>query len=151
MEYKLKKDYLTRSESKAIIANSMKNFFDTENNIINGLNFNFLDMDERFFDSLGLFCIEDYNDEIKEAIYNEGKEEELLESITNAADTYEMLYYIAEKASSIDNSLFELLKNFGGENNYDEIEKVMPQLQDAFKKYDEITRKTNNEGTTIGK
>lgn len=149
MEYKLKKDYLTREESKAIIANSMKNFFDKEDNLIEGLNFNYLDMDERFFDSLGLFCIEDYNDDIKDYIYNEGKQEELLDSIKNANETYDMLYCVADKTSSLENILYDVFKSLPRQEDIGNLNELMPNLKETFDKYDEIIR--NNKGETTEK
>lgn len=146
MEYKLKKDYLTRVESNAIIANAMKGFNKT--GIIEGLNFDYLDMDERFFDSLGLLCIENYNDEIKDGIYNEGKTEELLASITNAMEAYDMLYYLADRAASLDNALIGLLRNLPNNDDIKNLDELVPQLKETFDKYDEITRRNNNEETT---
>jgi len=146
MEYKLKKNYLTRVESNAIIANAMKGF--NKSGIIEGLNFDYLDMDERFFDSLGLLCIEDYNDEIKDGIYNEGKTEELLASITNASETYDMLYYLADRAASLDNALIGLLRNLPNNDDIKNLDELVPQLKETFDKYDEITRRNNNEETT---
>ena len=146
MEYKLKKNYLTRVESNAIIANAMKGF--DKSGIIEGLNFNYLDMDERFFDSLGLLCIEDYNDEIKDGIYNEGKTEELLASITNASETYDMLYYLADRAASLDNALIGLLRNLPNNDDIKNLDELVPQLKETFDKYDDITRRNNNEETT---
>lgn len=146
MEYKLKKDYLTRVESYAIIANAMKGF--DKFGIIEGLNFDYLNMDERFFDSLGLLCIEDYNDEIKDGIYNEGKTEELLASITNASETYDMLYYLADRAASLDNALIGLLRNLPNNDDIKNLDELVPQLKETFDKYDDITRRNNNEETT---
>ena len=146
MEYKLKKDYLTRVESNAIIANAMKGF--NKPGIIEGLNFDYLDMDERFFDSLGLLCIENYNDEIKDGIYNEGKTEELLASITNASETYDMLYYLADRAASLDNALIGLLRNLPNNDDIKNLDELVPQLKETFDKYDDITRRNNNEETT---
>lgn len=146
MEYKLKKDYLTRVESNAIIANAMKGF--DKSGIIEGLNFDYLNMDERFFDSLGLLCIEDYNDEIKDGIYNEGKTEELLASITNASETYDMLYYLADRAASLDNALIGLLRNLPNNDDIKNLDELVPQLKETFDKYDDITRRNNNEETT---
>ena len=146
MEYKLKKDYLTRVESNAIIANAMKGF--NKAGIVEGLNFDYLDMDERFFDSLGLLCIEDYNDDIKDGIYNEGKTEELLASITNASETYDMLYYLADRAASLDNALIGLLRNLPNNDDIKNLDELVPQLKETFDKYDDITRRNNNEETT---
>lgn len=148
MEYKLKKDYLTRVESNAIIVNAMKGFY--KEGIIDGLNFNYLSMDERFFDSLGLLCIEDYNDEIKESIYNEGKTEELLASITNAEDAYNMLYMIADKTSSLENIMYGLLKNIPDMKDLKNLDDLAPRLNNAFDKYEKIIHK-NNEGETTEK
>lgn len=148
MEYKLKKDYLTRVESNAIIVNAMKGFY--EEGIVDGLNFNYLGMDERFFDSLGLLCIEDYNDEIKEFIYNEGKTEELLASITNAEDAYNMLYMIADKTSSLENIMYGLLKNIPDMKDLKNLDDLAPRLNNAFDKYEKIIHK-NNEGETTEK
>lgn len=145
MEYKLKKDYLTRVEGEAIIANAMKGF--NKPGLVEGLNFDYFSMDERFFDSLGLLCIEDYNDEIKEYIYNEGKIEELLESITNASEIYDMLYCMADKTSSLDNVLIGLLRNLPNNEDIKNLDELMPQLKETFDRYDDITRK-NNEGET---
>lgn len=145
MEYKLKKDYLTRVEGEAIIANAMKGF--NKPGLVEELNFDYFSMDERFFDSLGLLCIEDYNDEIKEYIYNEGKIEELLESITNASEIYDMLYCIADKTSSLDNVLIGLLRNLPNNEDIKNLDELMPQLKETFDRYDDITRK-NNEGET---
>ncbi|MCI6457197.1 MAG: hypothetical protein MSA56_05805 [Clostridium sp.] len=146
MEYKLKKNYLTRVESNAIIANAMKDF--NKSGIIEGLNFDYLNMDERFFDSLGLLCIENYNDEIKDGIYNEGKTEELLASITNASETYDMLYYLADRAASLDNALIGLLRNLPNNDDIKNLDELVPQLKETFDKYDDITRRNNNEETT---
>lgn len=146
MEYKLKKNYLTRVESNAIIANAMKDF--NKSGIVEGLNFDYLNMDERFFDSLGLLCIENYNDEIKDGIYNEGKTEELLMSITNASETYDMLYYLADRASSLDNALIGLLRNLPNNDDIKNLDELVPQLKETFDKYDDITRRNNNEETT---
>ena len=140
MKYELKKDYLTREESNAIIINSMKKFFNSETNVIEGLNFEYLSLEERFFDSLGLLCIKDYNDKLKEYIYNEGKEEELLCSIKNAEDTYEMLYLIADKASSLENLLSDFLKKLPNMDDLKNIDDLIPQIKDAFDKYDKITK-----------
>jgi len=147
MEYKLKKDYLTRVESNAIIANAMKGFNKT--GIVEGLNFDYLDMDERFFDSLGLLCIEDYSDEIKDNIYNEGKTEELLESITNASETYDMLYYLADRTASLDNSLINILRSLPNNEDIKNLDELVPQLKETFDKYDDIVKRNNNEETTI--
>ena len=146
MEYKLKKNYLTRVESNAIIANAMKDF--NKSWIIEWLNFDYLNMDERFFDSLGLLCIENYNDEIKDGIYNEGKTEELLASITNASETYDMLYYLADRAASLDNALIGLLRNLPNNDDIKNLDELVPQLKETFDKYDDITRRNNNEETT---
>lgn len=146
MEYKLKKDYLTRVESNAIIANAMKGFNKT--GIVEGLNFDYLDMDERFFDSLGLLCIEDYSDEIKDSIYNEGKTEELLESITNASETYDMLYYLADRTASLDNSLINILRSLPNNEDIKNLDELVPQLKETFDKYDDIVKRNNNEETT---
>ena len=146
MEYKLKKDYLTRVESNAIIANAMKGFNKT--GIVEGLNFDYLDMDERFFDSLGLLCIEDYSDEIKDGIYNEGKTEELLESITNASETYDMLYYLADRTASLDNSLINILRSLPNNEDIKNLDELVPQLKETFDKYDDIVKRNNNEETT---
>ena len=146
MEYKLKKNYLTRVESNAIIANAMKDF--NKSWIIEGLNFDYLNMDERFFDSLGWLCIENYNDEIKDGIYNEGKTEELLASITNASETYDMLYYLADRAASLDNALIGLLRNLPNNDDIKNLDELVPQLKETFDKYDDITRRNNNEETT---
>lgn len=146
MEYKLKKDYLTRVESNAIIANAMKDF--NKSGIIEGLNFDYLNMDERFFDSLGLLCIENYNDEIKDGIYNEGKTEELLMSITNASEAYDMLYYLADRTASLDNALIGLLRNLPNNDDIKNLDELVPQLKETFDKYDDITRRNNNEETT---
>lgn len=146
MEYKLKKNYLTRVEGEAIIANAMKGF--NKSGLVEGLNCDYFSMDERFFDSLGLLCIEDYNDEIKEGIYNEGKTEELLESITNALEIYDMLYYIADKVSSLDNALIGLLRNLPNNEDIKNLDELIPQLKETFNKYDDITRKQNEGETT---
>ena len=146
MEYKLKKNYLTRVESNAIIANAMKDF--NKSGLIEGLNFDYLNMDERFFDSLGLLCIENYNDEIKDGIYNEGKTEELLMSITNASETYDMLYYLADRTASLDNALIGLLRNLPNNDDIKNLDELVPQLKETFDKYDDIIRRNNNEETT---
>lgn len=148
MKYELKKDYLTRVESNAIIVNAMKEFY--EEGIVDGLSFNYLGMDERFFDSLGLLCIKDYNDEIKEFIYNEGKTEELLASITNAEDAYNMLYMIADKTSSLENIMYGLLKNIPDMKDLKNLDDLAPRLNNAFDKYEKIIHK-NNKGETTEK
>ena len=122
----------------------MKDF--NKSGIIEGLNFDYLNMDERFFDSLGLLCVENYNDEIKDEIYNEGKTEELLASITNASETYDMLYYLADRAASLDNALIGLLRNLPNNDDIKNLDELVPQLKETFDKYDDITRRNNKRG-----
>lgn len=145
MKDKLKKDYLTKEEIDAIIIAAMGAF--REESLIEGLNFNYLAMEHSFIDSLGLICIKDFNDEIRDEIYNEGLRDEFIDSIKNARYTYDLLNKIADK--SINNIEGVISKFFGNisENdvNLDDIEKVLPQFQEVVEKYNNIVNRNDEE------
>lgn len=145
MKDKLKKDYLTKEEIDAIIIAAMGAF--REESLIEGLNFNYLAMEHSFIDSLGLICIKDFNDEIRDEIYNEGLRDEFIDSIKNARYTYDLLNKIADK--SINNIEGVINKFFGNisENdiNLDDIEKVLPQFQEVVEKYNDIVNRNDEE------
>lgn len=145
MKDKLKKDYLTKEEIDAIIIAAMGAF--REESLIEGLNFNYLAMEHSFIDSLGLICIKDFNDEIRDEIYNEGLRDEFIDSIKNARYTYDLLNKIADK--SINNIEGVINKFFGNisENdvNLDDIEKVLPQFQEVVEKYNNIVNRNDEE------
>ena len=58
----------------------------------------------------------------------------------NAEDTYEMLYLIADKASSLENLLSDFLKKLPNMDDLKNIDDLIPQIKDAFDKYDKITK-----------
>lgn len=138
MDLKLKKDYLTKEEIDAIIIVSMNSF--KEDSLIEGLNFNYLAMEHSFIDSLGTICIENFDDETRDKIYNEGLRDEFIDSIKNARYTYNLLNKIADK--SINNLEGVLNKFFGNisENNMslEDLEKAIPQFQEVMDKYNNI-------------
>ena len=145
MDLKLKKDYLTKEEIDAIIVAAMGSF--REESLIEGLNFNYLAMEHSFIDSLGLICIEDFNDEIRDKIYNEGIRDEFIDSIKNARYTYNLLNKIADKSI---NSLEGVINNFFGKlsdenSDIDSLQEALPQLQEVFDKYDKIVNRNTEE------
>lgn len=147
MDLKLKKDYLTKEEIDAIIVAAMGSF--REESLIEGLNFNYLAMEHSFIDSLGLICIEDFDDEIRDKIYNEGIRDEFIDSIKNARYTYNLLNKIADK--SIQNLELEgVMNQYIGEipeNSVDlnDLEKILPQFQEVVEKYNKIISGTKEE------
>lgn len=141
MEYELKKDYLTREEVKTMLIVALQNFQQEGN--IEGYLYDYFSMEDSFFDALGLFCIKDFNDEIRENLYNKGLFNELLDKVTNAKHAYDTMYLIANKMSSIDNIVGTLVKTVI-KNVPDE--KSMKKL---LKNWDKITKEYNeimNEG-----
>ena len=147
MDFKFKKKYLTKEEIDAIIVAAMGSF--REESLIEGLNFNYLAMEHSFIDSLGLICIEDFDDEIRDKIYNEGIRDEFIDSIKNARYTYNLLNKIADK--SIQNLELEgVMNQYIGEipeNSVDlnDLEKILPQFQEVVEKYNKIISGTKEE------
>lgn len=147
MDLKLKKDYLTKEEIDAIIIAAMGSF--REESLIEGLNFNYLAMEHSFIDSLGLICIEDFNDEIRDKIYNEGIRDEFIDSIKNARYTYNLLNKIADK--SINNLELEgVINQYVGnipDNNtgLEDLEQLLPQFQEVVEKYNKIVNRNTEE------
>lgn len=145
MDLKLKKDYLTKEEIDAIIVAAMGAF--REESLIEGLNFNYLAMEHSFIDSLGIICVENFDDETRDKIYNEGIREELIDSIKNARYTYSLLNKIADKSI---NSLDGVINNFFGKLSDDNadinsLQDALPQLQEVFDKYDQIVNRNTEE------
>ena len=138
MDLKLKKDYLTKEEIDAIIVAAMGSF--REESLIEGLNFNYLAMEHSFIDSLGLICIEDFNDEIRDKIYNEGIRDEFIDSIKNARYTYNLLNKIADKSiNNLEGVLTKFFGNMSDENmSLEDLEKAIPQFQEVMDKYNNI-------------
>ena len=145
MDFELKKDYLTKEEIDAIIVAAMGSF--REESLIEGLNFNYLAMEHSFIDSLGLICIENFNDKTRDEIYNKGIRDEFIDSIKNARYTYNLLNKIADKSI---NSLEGVINNFFGKlsdenSDIDSLQEALPQLQEVFDKYDKIVNRNTEE------
>ena len=145
MKDKLKKDYLTKEEIDAIIIAAMGAF--REESLIEGLNFNYLAMEHSFIDSLGLICIKDFNDEIRDEIYNEGLRDEFIDSIKNARYTYNLLHTIADKSiNNIEGVINKLFGDIANSNtNLEDLQEALPQLQEVFQKYDNIVNRSDEE------
>lgn len=145
MKDKLKKDYLTKEEIDAIIIAAMGAF--REESLIEGLNFNYLAMEHSFIDSLGLICIKDFNDEIRDEIYNEGLRDEFIDSIKNARYAYDLLNKIADKSiNNIEGVINKFFSNIPENDiNLDDIEKVLPQFQEVVEKYNNIVNRNDEE------
>lgn len=134
---KLKKDYLTKEEIDAIIIAAMNSF--REESLIEGLSFNYLSMEHSFINSLGILCIENFDDESRDAIYNEGLIDEFIDSIKNARYTYNLLNKIADKAINSLEGVMSKLTNFTDENyNMEDLQKAIPEINEVFQKYDNI-------------
>ena len=146
MDLKLKKDYLTKEEIDTIIIAAMNSLREDEN-LIEGLNFNYLAMEHSFIDSLGIICIENFDDDIRDKIYNDGIREEFIDGIKNARYTYNLLNKIADK--SINNLEGVISKLFGdienSNSNLDDLQEALPQLQEVFSKYDNIMNRNTEE------
>lgn len=147
MDLKLKKDYLTKEEIDAIIIAAMRAF--REESLIDDLNFNYLAMEHSFIDSLGLICIEDFDDEVRDKIYNEGLRDEFIDSIKNARYTYNLLNKIADKSiNNIEGVINKLFGDMSNNNiNLEDLQETLPQLQEVFNKYDNIISGNNTEET----
>lgn len=144
MDLKLKKDYLTKEEIDAIIIVSMNSFRDES--LIEGLNFNYLAMEHSFIDSLGTICIDNFNDDVRDKIYNEGIRDEFIDSIKNARYTYNLLNKIADKSiNNLEGVIRKFLNAPDEDVDLENLEKMLPQLQEAFKKYDEIINRNVEE------
>ena len=145
MKDKLKRDYLTKEEIDTIIIAAMKAF--REEGLIEGLNFNYLAMEHSFFDSLGIFCIKDFDDEARDELYNKGLLDEFIDSIKNARYTYNLLHSIADKSiNNIEGVITKLFGDISNNNiNIEDLEKALPQLQEAFTKYDKIINRNVEE------
>ncbi len=134
---KLKKDYLTKEEIDAIIIAAMNSF--REESLIEGLSFNYLAMEHSFINSLGILCIENFDDKSRDAIYNEGLIDEFIDSIKNARYTYNLLNKIADKAINSLEGVMGKLTNFTDENyNMEDLQKAIPEINEVFQKYDSI-------------
>ena len=145
MDLKLKKDYLTKEEIDAIIVAAMGAF--REESLIEGLNFNYLAMEHSFIDSLGIICVENFDDEIRDKIYNEGIREEFIDSIKNARYTYNLLNKIADKSiNNLEGVISKLFGNMENSNpNLNDLQEALPQLQEVFNKYDNIMNRNTEE------
>lgn len=139
MKDKLKKDYLTKEEIDTIIIAAM-NSLRKDENLIEGLNFNYLAMEHSFFDSLGIFCIKDFNDEERDKLYNEGLLDEFIDSVKNARYAYNLLHTIADKSvNNIEGVINKLFGDITNSNtNLEDLQEALPQLQEVFQKYDNI-------------
>lgn len=134
---KLKKDYLTKEEIDAIIIAAMNSF--REESLIEGLSFNYLAMEHSFINSLGILCIENFDDASRDAIYNEGLIDEFIDSVKNARYTYNLLNKIADKAINSLEGVMSKLTNFTDENyNMEDLQKAIPEINEVFQKYDNI-------------
>lgn len=138
MDLKLKKDYLTKEEIDSIIIVAMGAF--REDSLIEGLNFNYLAMEHSFIDSLGLICVENFDDETRDKIYNEGLRDEFIDSVKNARYTYNLLNKIADKSiNNLEGVLTKFFGNMSDENmSLEDLEKAIPQFQEVMDKYNNI-------------
>lgn len=138
MDFKLKKDYLTKEEIDSIIIVAMGAF--REDSLIEGLNFNYLAMEHSFIDSLGLICVENFDDETRDKIYNEGLRDEFIDSVKNARYTYNLLNKIADKSiNNLEGVLTKFFGNMSEENmSLEDLEKAIPQFQEVMDKYNNI-------------
>lgn len=138
MDFKLKKNYLTKEEIDSIIIVAMGAF--REDSLIEGLNFNYLAMEHSFIDSLGLICVENFDDETRDKIYNEGLRDEFIDSVKNARYTYNLLNKIADKSiNNLEGVLTKFFGNMSDENmSLEDLEKAIPQFQEVMDKYNNI-------------
>lgn len=138
MNFKLKKDYLTKEEIDSIIIVAMGAF--REDSLIEGLNFNYLAMEHSFIDSLGLICVENFDDETRDKIYNEGLRDEFIDGVKNARYTYNLLNKIADKSiNNLEGVLTKFFGNMSEENmSLEDLEKAIPQFQEVMDKYNNI-------------
>lgn len=144
MKDKLKKDYLAKEEIDAIIIAAMEAF--KEPSLIEGLNFNYLAMEHSFIDSLGILCIENFDDDKRDEIYNKGLIDELIDSIKNARYAYSLLHTIADKSINNIEGVINKFSDISDENiDLENLEKMLPQLQEAFKQYDKIINRNTEE------
>lgn len=127
---KLKKDFLTRSESGAIIETCVENLKENPGNI-EGLMYDYLGVEEYFINCLGLICIEDFTDDLKEQIYNNGLEDEVIYEITNAEKTLSNLWNVLDLMYSNENilnsNLKKLIDKLPDKIEMDEILDKLPQ------------------------
>lgn len=144
MKDKLKKDYLAKEEIDAIIIAAMEAF--KEPSLIEGLNFNYLAMEHSFIDSLGILCIENFDDDKRDEIYNKGLIDELIDNIKNARYAYNLLHTIADKSINNIEGVINKFSDISDENiDLENLEKMLPQLQEAFKQYDKIINRNTEE------
>ena len=138
MDFKFKKNYLTKEEIDSIIIVAMGAF--REDSLIEGLNFNYLAMEHSFIDSLGLICVENFDDETRDKIYNEGLRDEFIDSVKNARYTYNLLNKIADKSiNNLEGVLTKFFGNMSDENmSLEDLEKAIPQFQEVMDKYNNI-------------
>lgn len=138
MDFKFKKNYLTKEEIDSIIIVAMGAF--REDSLIEGLNFNYLAMEHSFIDSLGLICVENFDDETRDKIYNEGLRDEFIDSVKNARYTYNLLNKIADKSiNNLEGVLTKFFGNMSEENmSLEDLEKAIPQFQEVMDKYNNI-------------
>lgn len=144
----LKKDYLTRAEGEGIITYAIQSF--NNKGIIEGLSYDYLGLENAFFDALCLICVKDFDDEKRELIYNAGMKNILIDKIINAKDIYNEMHFIAKEFTSIGNTLSIFVENLfsklPNEEMLDNLNAKMPELKSALEQYNKIINGSNQEG-----
>ncbi len=142
----LKQDYITRSDAEALIVVALEHFNKPALQI--NYKYNYIDMDNTFIDGLCGLCVEGYNDELRDEYDKAGILSQIIFYIKNADEAYDKLYLIADKMSSIDNVLENLLVSISEklpklEDLQDLSEKIPSEFKDAVEKYNSITHNDN--------
>lgn len=139
LEFKYK-DYLTEIEFNKIIKIYIKHLVDGIKDMKDELlitNLNYILADVVFDRTLGLYCIEDYNEELHEKIFNAGLYDFLRRDIKNADRAYNLAKEIVKNSSSLEEGIREFLKDVSGklpENvNVEELTNLWSKVSGEYK------------------
>ncbi len=119
-------------ETKILVKVSIQEF--CNKGIIEELNYDYIGMEEAFFNALCITCIENYDENMREELYNKGLFMELVDYITNARYAYNLVHTISDKVFSINNSIDNFLNKLIDKiPEMDNLNEIIGNLPDEFK------------------